>query len=45
MLEALIDELARVLHDPGEARELAVRAGFSPAQARSDDTFGSSEPP
>ncbi|MCX4240132.1 sigma-70 family RNA polymerase sigma factor [Paraliomyxa miuraensis] len=27
-LEALIDELARVLHDAGEARELVLRAGF-----------------
>lgn len=37
-LEALIDELARVLHDPGEARELARRAGFSPAVLPAFDT-------
>lgn len=30
-LEELIDELARVLHDAGEARELAKRAGFPAA--------------
>jgi len=30
-LEDIIDELARVLHEPGAAREFVLRTGFSPA--------------
>lgn len=37
-LEALIDELGRVLHDDGEARELARRAGFPAADLPAFDT-------
>lgn len=39
-LEALIDELARVLHDADEARELARRAGFPVGDLPAFDTAG-----